>query len=57
MDVVTIKKVALGSGLTIVIGTHLAMLFDLIPMNTMADKQAHAYANLGASGLIIYAIT
>ena len=56
MDAVTIKRVALGAGLSIVIGSHIAMLFDLIPMNTKADKQAHAIANLGASGLIIYAI-
>jgi hypothetical protein len=56
MDAVTIKRVALGLGLTIVIGSHIAMIIDIIPMNTMADKQAHAYANLGASGLIIYAV-
>lgn len=50
------KKLALGTGLAIVIGTHVAMVFDMIPMTTMMDKQLHAYANLGASGLIIYAV-
>jgi len=50
------KKISVYAGLTIVIGTHLAMVVDAIPMTTMLDKQTHAYANLVASGLIIYGI-
>ena len=50
------KKVSVGIGLTIVFGTHVAMVFDFIPMNTMLDKQTHAYANLVAGGLIAYGI-
>jgi len=49
-----VKKGSLYIGVTIVIGTHIAMVFDFIPMNTMLDRQTHAYANLVASGLIIY---
>jgi len=55
MDTATMKKVALGLGLAVVVGTHVGMLLDVLPMNTSGEKQAHAYANLGASGLIIYA--
>jgi hypothetical protein len=50
------KKVALGTGLFVVVGTHVAMVFDFIPMNTMLDKQTHAYANLVAAGLITYGV-
>lgn len=50
------KKVSLYGGLTIVVGTHIGMLFDLIPMNTMMEKNLHAYANLVASGLIVYGV-
>lgn len=32
------KKISIGVGLTIVFGTHIAMLVDAIPMNTMMDK-------------------
>jgi hypothetical protein len=56
MDTKTMKQIALGTGLTIVIGTHIAMIFDIIPMSTIMDKNLHSYANLGASGLIIYAV-
>jgi len=56
MDVMTIKRVALGTGLVIVVASHVAMIFDALPMNTLGEKQAHAYANLGASGLILYGI-
>jgi len=47
------KNVALYGGLTIVVGTHLAMVVDLIPMSSMLEKETHAIANLMA-GLIIY---
>jgi hypothetical protein len=50
------KKVSLYGGLAIVVGTHAAMLVDLIPMSTMMDKQLHAGANLVASGLILYGV-
>ena len=50
------KKVAVGTGLTIVVGTHIAMVFDFIPMSTMLDRQLHAYANLAAAGLILYGV-
>jgi hypothetical protein len=50
------KKVSLYGGLTIVVGTHIGMVFDLIPMNTMMEKNLHAYANLVASGLILYGV-
>jgi hypothetical protein len=50
------KKVAIGTGLTIVVGTHVAMIFDFIPMNTALDRQLHAYANLAAAGLIVYGV-
>jgi len=50
------KKACLYGGLTIVVGTHIAMVIDLIPMSTMLDKQTHAYANLVASGLIVYGV-
>ena len=49
------KKISMAVGLTIVIGTHAAMIVDLIPMSTMLDKQTHAVANLAAAGMIIYA--
>lgn len=48
------KQIAFGTGMAIVIGTHVAMVFDFIPMSTMLDKQTHAYANLVAAGLIYY---
>jgi hypothetical protein len=51
------KSASKYTGLTIVIGTHVAMVFDLIPMTTMLDKQMHAWANLVAAGLIIYGTT
>jgi hypothetical protein len=50
------NKLSLYAGLTIVIGTHIAMVFDFIPMSTMLDKNMHAYANLAAAGMIVYGI-
>ena len=50
------KKVSLYGGLTIVVGTHLAMVIDLIPMSSMLEKETHAIANLMAAGLIIYGV-
>jgi hypothetical protein len=50
------KQISIGIGLTIVFGTHVAMLFDAIPMNTMTDKQLHAVANIVAGGMIVYGI-
>lgn len=50
------KKVALYGGLTIVVGTHAPMLFDLIPMATPMDRRNHAIANLVASALILYGV-
>jgi hypothetical protein len=50
------KKISVYAGLTVVIGTHIAMVMDAIPMTTKKDKQIHAVANLVASGLIIYGI-
>lgn len=50
------KNVALYGGLTIVVGTHLAMVIDLIPMSSMLEKETHAIANLMAAGLIIYGV-
>jgi hypothetical protein len=48
------KKISYYTGLAIVIGTHLAMLPDLLPMNTYEDRRNHAIANLVGAGLIIY---
>ena len=50
------KKISLYGGLTIVVGTHLAMVVDLIPMSSMLEKETHAIANLMAAGLIIYGV-
>jgi hypothetical protein len=50
------KNISIATGLTIVVGTHVAMVFDVIPMNTMLDKQLHAYANLAAAALLAYSI-
>jgi hypothetical protein len=48
------KKVSFWSGMTIVIGTHVAMLPDLVPMDTKGQRQGHAVANLVGAGLILY---
>ncbi len=49
-------KVAAYVGLSVVVGTHLAMVGDILPMSTMLDKKAHAVVNLLAAGLILYGI-
>lgn len=49
-----LKKVSFWGGMTIVLGTHLAMLPDLVPMNTPTDRIGHAVANLVGAGLILY---
>lgn len=49
-----IKPISYYTGLAIVIGTHLAMLPDLLPMNTYEERLGHAIANLVGAGLIIY---
>jgi hypothetical protein len=48
------KKVSFYGGMAIVVGTHAAMLPDLLPMTTYADRRNHAIANLVAAGLILY---
>ena len=48
------KRISLVLGLGVVVGTHVAMLGDFLPMNTLAEKQAHAGANLVAAAMIIY---
>ncbi len=50
------KKISIGVGLAIVVSTHVAMMFDAIPMTKMSDKQLHAAANLVAAGLITYGV-
>ena len=50
------KNTFVYSGLAVVIGTHIAMVFDFIPMSTMLHKQIHAYANLAAAAAILYGI-
>jgi hypothetical protein len=50
------KKVSLYGGLTIVVATHVPMLFDLMPMSTATERRNHAIANLVASGLILYGV-
>lgn len=47
------KRVALYSGLTIVVGTHLWLISATLPE---AVKNQHAYINLAAAGLIVYAV-
>ncbi len=51
------KAASKYTGLAIVIGTHVGMILDVIPMTSMFDKQLHSYANLVAAGLIIYGTT
>jgi hypothetical protein len=48
------KKVSFWSGMTVVVGTHVAMLPDLISMATYPDRRNHAIANLVGAGLILY---
>jgi len=48
------KKISYYTGLAIVVGTHLAMLPDLLPMTTYEERRNHAIANLVGAGLIIY---
>lgn len=48
------KKVSFYGGMTIVVGTHLAMLPDLVPMATYTDRRNHAIFNLVGAGLILY---
>jgi hypothetical protein len=48
------KKVSFYAGMTIVVGTHVAMLPDLVPMATYPDRRNHAIANLVGAGLILY---
>jgi len=43
-------------GLSVVVGTHLAMVVDILPMSTMLDKKTHAVVNLLAAGLILYGV-
>ena len=50
------KNISIGVGLAIVVSTHVAMLVDAIPMNTMMDKQLHAVANIVAGGMIAYGV-
>ena len=51
------NKTALYGGLAVVVATHVAMVYDKIPMSTMLDKQMHAWANLGAAAAIMYGIS
>ncbi len=44
------------AGLSVIVGTHLAMVVDAMPMSTMLEKQTHAVANLVAAGLILYGV-
>ncbi len=46
-------KAAAYLGLSVVVGTHLAMVVDILPMSNL-DKQTHAVVNLLAAGLILY---
>ena len=48
------KQVSFYGGMTIVVGTHLAMLPDWLPMNTYEMRRNHALANLLGAGLILY---
>jgi len=50
------KKISIGLGLVIIVITHIAMIFDFIPMSTMLDKRSHAIANLIAAILIGYGV-
>jgi hypothetical protein len=47
------KSVCVYAGLSVVVGTHLAMVVDSIPV---LEKQTHAVVNLLAAGLILYGI-
>jgi hypothetical protein len=45
---------AFGTGLTIVVGTHIYMLNSTLPE---AMRQQHAFLNLGAAALIVWSVT
>jgi hypothetical protein len=45
---------AFGTGLAVVVGTHVYMLNNSLPD---ALKQQHALLNLGAAGLIVWSVS
>lgn len=48
------KKTSFYTGMAIVVGTHVAMLPDYVPMDTYEHRRNHALFNLLGAGLIFY---
>lgn len=48
------KSISFWIGILIVVSTHVAMLFDKLPMVTNTQRYIHAVANLVAAVLILY---
>ena len=52
MDAPTMKRYALYAGVGTVVATHVYMLNAIMPQSM---QKGHAYFNLAAAGLIVYA--
>ena len=47
------NKLAVNAGLVVIVGTHVWMLNDLMPL---AVQQYHAWGNLVAAGIVAYGV-